>query len=717
MSDYQSFSWRAVDLGLDLRDASDRVQEGRWVRLDNARPSQEALLTSRVGRTTSLTFPGGDQVHTVKRLSDSTLLVGVGAKLYRNGTVYTYGGSSDLFSGNPLTIIPYKPERGTDVWAYVADSTELWKVHEDGRMFFWGIAPPNSACGATISGTGGLDDTVSGASAYDWRFTYYSTVTGAESNGSPIMGNKVTAGSGTGANVSVTASPDPQVDTIRLYRRGGTIPKSWRLTVSGPNTTGIIRDENTDEDIALNQSLSEENDVPFTTVNTDGSILFSQALPYMAGPFIGKYILAVGDSRRPGYFYWTNAGAPDGASSANNVQISSPTEPLIGVVIHNGAPYVMSRDNFYRVDFGQQGITFRGSKTAVGRGLAAPWAHTSGPEIFFLSQDGIYRTSGEEPASSITNEAIRPIFEGVTIGEFLPIDFDEEEALRLHYVGQELHFLYIDTDGDRQHLVWNSAYDRWRSASSAFPPTSVYGDENQSKVRTWYGTATGLLQEEVGVSDSGQAFTTDVRTGSIDLEQPGLIKEWGNVILDADPAGGIITLTPYFDAESSSLPPITLTGVGRQKFSRTLEDTYAHSIAFDISWLGSEGITLYQLTVLWREDEEAIRHWEFPPTSHGLEGWQHLRDGYITVRSQAELEFTIEVDGVSFTPVFRSDSDTLGEKTKLYFDMPPVKGKLFRYIIDSEEDFRIYGGDCEIRTKPWNTSLGYQLVSPFRKEG
>ncbi len=717
MSDYQSFSWRAVDLGLDLRDASDRVQEGKWVRLDNARPSQEALLTSRPGRANFIAFNPADEVHTIKRLSSSTLLVGVGRKLYRNGVLYSYNGSSDLFSGNPLSIIPYKPERGSDVWAYVADSAELWKVHEDGRIFFWGIAPPSSACGATISGTGGLDSTVNGSSAYDWRFSYYSTVTGAESNGSPIMANKVDAGAGTGANVSVTASPDPQVDTIRLYRRGGTIPSSWRLTVSGQNVTGNMRDENTDEDIALNQSLSEENDVPFTTVNTDGSILFSQALPYTAGPFLGKYILAVGDEKRPGYLYWTNAGAPDGASSANNVQISSPVEPLIGVLVHNGSPYVMSRDNFYRIDYGQQGITFRGSKTSVGRGLAAPWAFATGPEIFFLSQDGIYRTSGEDPATSITNEAIRPLFERVSVSNFTPIDFDEDEALRLHYVGQELHFLYIDTEGERQHLIWNSAYDRWRSASSPFPATSVYGDENQSKIRTWYGTFDGLLQEEGGVLDGGFAFTTEVRTGSIDLEQPGLVKEWGNVILDADPAGGVITLTPFFDAESYSTPPITLTGVSRQKFSRSLSDTYAHSIAFDVSWLGSAGITLYQLTVLWREDEEAIRHWEFPPTSHGLEGWQHLRDGYITVRSQAALTFTIEVDGVSFTPVFRTSSSTLGEKRKLYFDMPPVKGKLFRYIINSEEDFRIYGGDCEVRVKPWNTSLGYQLVSPFRKEG
>ena len=77
---------------------------------------------------------------------------------------------------------------------------------------------------------------------------------------------------------------------------------------------------------------------------------------------------------------------------------------------------------------------------------------------------------------------------------------------------------------------------------------------------------------------------------------------------------------------------------------------------------------------------------------------------------------TVEVDGVSHSAVFRTSSNTNGEKKKLYFDMPPTKGKLFRYTVDSSGDFRIYGQDCEVRTKPWNTNFGYQLVSPFKVE-
>lgn len=714
MSDYQSFSWRAADLGLDLRDSSDKVGEGKWVRLNNARPTQEALLTTRAGRSTTLSL--GVEIHTIKRISSDTLLVGAGRKLYRNGSPYTYNGSTDIFSGDPLTIIPFKPERGVDLWAYVADSVEMWKVHPDGRIFLWGIAPPAGQATAGVSGSGGLDTSAPGASAYDWRYTYYSSITGAESNGSQVMDRKITAAGGVGANVHVVASLDPQVDTIRLYRRGGTIPKSWRLTKSGPNQTATIRDENTDEDIALSPELSEENDVPFTTVNTDGTLLFGKALPYAAGPFLGKYVLAVGDQKRPGFFYWTNAGAPDGASSANNVQVTAPNEPLLGVAIHNGVPFVMSRDNFYGMEFGQQGITFRGSKTAVGRGLSAPFAFAVGPEIYFLSQDGIYATDGTQPATTITNEAIRPIFQGLPASNFFPVDYTQESDLRMYYVGQELHFTYLDTTAVRRHLIWNSVYDRWRSTSSESPVTIAYGDENQNRIRIFYGTSDGKVMEETGTLDDSAVIPVSTRTGSIDLDDPGTVKEWGNVLLDADPAGGTITLTPYLDAETSSLPPILITGNGRQKFARTLSDTYTHSIAFDLSW-SQAAATIYQFTVLYRPDGESVRHWEFPPTSHGLEGWQHLRDGYITVRSNAELIFTIEVDGTTFTPTFRTSSNTGGAKRKLYFDMPPTKGKLFHYQIDSSEDFRLYGQDCEIRTKPWNTSLGYQLVSPFRKEG
>lgn len=710
MADYNNLSFRIVDVGLDLRDVNDKVKEGQWVRLKNAESTQEALLTTRKGRALLVNTGVAANVHTIKRLDDFALLIGVGTRLFANSTEYVY--PTPEFSANPLSIAVMQPESSPNVWGYIADSNVMRKVDSDGHYFKWGITGGMNAVTVTIGGAGGLNSSVPGAVGYDWRVVYTSSLTGARSNPTPIMPAKVTVVNQS-ANVSVSASLDPQVDGIEVYRRGGVIPNQWRLTTTGPNTTGVIVDSNADADIATALPLSISNDVPFTTVGGDGNAITEVAMPYIAGPFLGKYILACGDPVRPGFLHWTNAGEPDGAASTNNVQVTSPAEPLIGICLFLGTPYVFTRDNLYGIDYGQTGLTFRGRLTSCGRGMAAPWAFAVGPEIYFWSQDGIYATSGDAPANSIS-EAIRPIFRGEDVGTFKAVDYSAQGSLRLQYAGQLLHVFYKDTSGDNQHLIWDSQYDRWRQVEmNEQVPTSIYDDENQHQVRTYIGTNVGKVLEIGGSDDVGLAIDVNARTGSMDFDAPQTFKELGNIIVDANPQGGTITITPYTEAEEVALTPIMLTGTGRQKWARSLNDTYCHSVAFDFAW--SEGATIYQFELLWRMDEEAVRHWEFPETTHGLGGWQHLRDGYITVRSSAPLTLTVTVDGTPYTATFRASTNTGGARRKLYFDMPPTKGKVFRYSIDSEADFRLYGEDCELRLKPWNTALGYQLVSPFRK--
>jgi hypothetical protein len=94
-----------------------------------------------------------------------------------------------------------------------------------------------------------------------------------------------------------------------------------------------------------------------------------------------------------------------------------------------------------------------------------------------------------------------------------------------------------------------------------------------------------------------------------------------------------------------------------------------------------------------------------------MPGWQMLRDMYLVVRSTSDLVFSIFVDGVLHTYTVPS---TGGERRKQHVWLDPVKGKVFRYMLDGAAPFAIYGDDCEVRAKTWNTSLGYQLVSPFR---
>lgn len=704
MSDYQNQHYRTVQLGLDLRSTPDKVAEGFWTRLHNVRSTQEAQIQPREGLVQSINTGVVADVHSIRRIDTSTLILGVGTQLFRNGTVFANGG----YSGNPLSIVPYRPNVSSESWAYIGDTTQMRKVKADGTDYKWGITGPVAANTFATSGAGNLNSSVAGASVYDWRQTYYSTATGAESNPSPVASG--IAAVNQKVDVTVTASADPQVDQIRLYRRGGTLTQ-WVLSVTGPNANGVITDNNADSTIAANEILFEDRDVPFTTVDSSGNTVLEAPASRVWGPFLGKYLMAV-DPGRPGYVAWTNAGKADEADRANNIEVTSPHEPLQNGLIYASLPFVASRDNWYGLDFGKAtSTTFTPRKMPVGKGLTAPWAFCVGPMVWFLSDDGVYETNFTQPALPITEEHLRPLFRGIAVSNLFPIDYTQPTKLRMAYFANEVWLNYQDTQGNPRALIYNTIYKRWRTASPGVSSWRVfYADENSSTARFFVGAADGkVYQMDYSLStDAGVAFPVNCRTGSEPADAPLTFKEYGNVIVDADPQNGTITVTPYINAEATALPSFTMTGNGRQKYARTLSDTRAYNLAFDFSWGDQNGI-IYQLDVMQRLEEEAIRHWQFI-TTHGMTGWQHVRDAYFCVISTQDITFTLNIDGTDFVYTIPS---TGGLRVKQYVKLEATKGKVFKYSLDCPADFRLFGNECEVRVKAWVTNLGYQLASPF----
>lgn len=711
MSDYRNLTYRLLDIGLNLTLTNDKVSEGKWLALTNVNATQEGGVGTRDGRSILITTPVVGAVHTIKRIGTTTLLVGVAGSIFRNGTLLGTG-----FSGRPLFPIPTRPPLSSTTWTYIADGTQLKKVRDDGTFWKWGITAPTNAATLTAVGSGNLDSSVAGAIVYDWRYTYYSTATGSESNPSPTVGG--IAAIAKQGQISVTASIDPQIDQIRIYRRGGANGgDAWRFTVSSGNVSGTVTDNNADSSIALNNKLLLDNDVPFTSVDSAGNTLVEVPLPYAAGPFVGKYILATGDPNRPGYVYWTNSERPDSAAVSNNVQVTNPQEPLVGVLVFSALAYTFSREDLYLLDFGGPNAlpVFTPRRTPTGLGAVGPRAFCVGDMIYFVNRRGVYSTDGQSAPKGLSEDAIRPLFQGQTIGSFSPIDFTQSDAIRLCYTGELLHFFYIDTLGVTKHLTYSLVYQRWKDVVVNGLSTSIaYQDENQASTRVLFGESDGnvYLSDPSVTTDNGGPIGVNVRTGQNDFQAPQTYKEFGNIILDADPQGGTITITPLLNYEVSFLPSFTASGTGRQKFTFSLSDTFAYALGFNLSWTGPAKI--FQFDILWRMDEESITHWEVPPGANGFVGWQHIRDAYIVLRSSAPTTFTLEVDGVPYT---YSIPSTSGLKVKNYVQLSASKGKLFRYSLDSSLPFRVYGDDCEIRSKSWNTKFGYQLSSPFVKLG
>lgn len=712
MADYNKFSFRFVNIGLNLRDAPDKVGEGQWVRLNNIRSTQEAQIQPREGSEQFGNTGVASPIHTLRRLSDTTLLVGVADQLFRNNTPYGTAG----YSGNPLSIVSYRPSISSSSWAYIGDSNQMRKVSPSGQDFKWGITAPTVPAVFVAGAAGNLDSSVSGGTVYDWRYTYYSSVTGAESNPSDTVNG--IAAVNQQVTVTVAASLDPQVDQIRIYRRGGTL-SDWLLSLTVANASGGYIDNNADSSIVTNEVLHLDRFVPFTSIDASGAATYETPMPYVWGPFIGKYIMACGAPFEPGFVFWTNSQQPDEAAIENKVEVTPPQEPLQNGFIYASNPFVFSKNDLYALDFGNAAsVTFNPRKTPCGKGLAAPWSFCVGPLIWFLSDDGIYQTDGNSPATSITEEALRPMFRGIAVSDFLPVDYSQDSTLRLAYSQNEVHFYYKDTGGTQHELIYNTLYQRWRSAKSALTDFVMgYGDENVNQTRYLIGGSDGKVyrQDPTIYPDVTTNYPVNVRTGSVDMGAPTTYKEYGNVIIDADLGGNLITVTPYINTEQSSLSSFILSGSGRQKYTASLQNTRAYNIAFDFEWFTDQPAfagTIYQMDVLWRLEEESIRHWQMI-TTHGLQGWQHVQDAYFSLISNQDVTFTLTIDDVDYTYTIPS---TNGLRKKQYIQLQAVKGKVFKYTLDCDTDFRLFGNECEVRVKQWVTDRGYQVTSPFQDD-
>ena len=712
MADYDKITFRFPDVGLNLVDDPDVLQEGEWRILRNLKPTSEGSAHTRPGRKLLFDTGTGGQVTFIQRLNPTTLVVAAGTEIYRQGLSNSVG-----WSGNTVTGVMIQPHIGDEQWLYLSDGVRLRKLGPAGEDYQWGIDGPVSACTAeTVTTYGGnLNSSAAGAIVYDWRYAYYSTKTGAESAASPTMANGIGIVN-TGAVVRVVPSTDPQVDAIKLYRRGGTLPQDWLLTVITNNSEEFIYDRNADSAIVIPPAdgiLLELAEKPFRSQDSGGNALYGVPLPYIFGPFLGQYILAMGDPNRPGYVYWTSANQPDSIDFLlNNLQVSPPNQPLVTGFIYNGTPFVASKDDFFALDYGGSEATFTSRKTPVGRGISAPFAYTIGPAIFFLSGDAIYATEGQTPARNLTDKNLRPLFRGISVEGLAPIDWTRVDEARLAWAAPELHFIYRATDDTLVHLVHDFIYGRWRQeATGGFTEAYIVRNENQARTEVLTGSTVGKVYsiDLSTTTDDGVAISWQARTGAQDMKLPQSYKEMGNVVLDANPEGTSITVTPIYDYGVSNGTAQSFTGSARAKFPLSLSDQYKHAIALDFS--GSGVASLFQCDLLWRDDGHGVVHWEYPETSHGMAGWHHVRDIYMAIRSTADATLTITIDGTVHTYTIPS---TGGERSKPHIWVKPIRGKMFRYSIDCPSAFRIYGEDCEIRVKQWNTQLGYELMSPFR---
>lgn len=772
MTDYRNKAYPIQDNGLDIVNPPDKIVPGKWYSIINAYPQGNNVLTKRKGFSSfwdqGLNGKDVNQIFPITKtvsLFSTTALggtIGITDPLNVNATSLDTGWSIPTFVSARVpylqgggTFLPYGPVPDTfdyptmpnQTWNFASSSTKMAKfafppILSTGSLiteFFWGLTAPSFTPTTLLPGSaGGQNSSVSGASPYTYVLTYFSNLTGAESvPSSESVGINSTL-QAIQLNFPSYAGPtDLQYECYRIYRKGGTQVSTYRLVDTISITSMTYTDIKSDNTISTSTPLNLDNFKPFATTSFTGATVYGTPLPYIWGPFLGQFIFACGDVVQPGSIFWTNPGRPDTMDPNNNISVTSPQEPLMNGFLYASNSFVWSQQRLFALDYGGPTAipTFTAREIPINMGLAVPFGFTvsSLGGVFFVGNDGIYMTDCQGSVQSITQDSLRPIFRGESAGGFSPVKLIDSSgnpstAIRLFSTGQELHFIYLDTAGHYQHLLYNILDKSWRQFQLGISGKHITCGEPLGTTEASYVMGTDavgdtdlhtrlLTYDNNSISppfDNFNPYQITARTGGSDMEIPETLKEFGNVIIDADVGGGTLTVTPYFDEVAGT--PSILTGTGRQRYPVSLGDTYGYFAQIQFSWSSTDNIKIYNIEYLFRVDQEVLVHWETPESALGLNGWLHLRDGYFALRSTSDIALQVVIDGVSYPYTIPS---TGGNLQKVYMKFNPVKGKMYRFILNATGSgaFRLYGVDTQLNIKPWNTNVGYQAVKPFVAPG
>jgi hypothetical protein len=196
--------------GMDLVNPVDRIPEGKYAYAQNVRRYLGGGTTSRATQDSiSYTLPSA--VHSLRRLNDLTpagpvlgfvIIGGASDKIYSNATQVDSG-----YSGNQVSLIPFRPNASVQPWMYCFDSQKSGKVRSDGLRYRVGIAEPQASPTITALAAANTLSIVGNVTAQVWGDSPHSGPTAEyiwKNSSDPMVGGIVRVS--TPPNVTTTGS-------------------------------------------------------------------------------------------------------------------------------------------------------------------------------------------------------------------------------------------------------------------------------------------------------------------------------------------------------------------------------------------------------------------------------------------------------------------------------------------------------------------------------
>lgn len=437
-------------------------------------------------------------------------------------------------------------------------------------------------------------------------------------------------------------------------------------------------------------------------------LLAAQPLPSLWGPTDNTaYMFACYDPLRPGTLYYTKGNNPDSAPDTNQIEVTSPSEPLMNGCIVNGIGMVFSTERAWLIypTFttalatvnGVSGQAFNLIESISHRGLyIRPAICTeAGKNVFFRGKDGIYISPGGAGAKSLTDSSIYNLFphEGfepqpITIAGnvIFPPDDSQPERQHLSFANGYLYYDYLNVNGNPCTLVWEAASGGWSVDGYADPVTVHALEEGQKVNDVVVGTESGSLRR---LSSSGtEVASSIICSGSVNAGDARAPKRVGDVFFKASlttlQVANINFYQDRYNALISGTNPLFFTGAGLDNYVIDFPtgSTDLTDIAIALSFPTKPG----NIMELWQPNfiplAEAIQNQSSDWDDCGLVGNKYIQ-GLILECNTFNQPKTFSIqrsdDYAAFTPV--EAPFTSAKQTMLSFSFnPPFLAHMVRKV-------------------------------------
>lgn len=311
-----------------------------------------------------------------------------------------------------------------------------------------GITPPAAAPTDNGNIAGSL---VIGAN-YIWAYTYYNSVTGAESSPSPLSA-AITIGAGGGRQLNITAGSATTADTIRVYR---TVANGGILFLDG--TTGIAS-------VTYNSTVSDAG--LSTEMELDNSRITDWGEPRYATVSQNR-VFVTGFSDTPSRVRFSKIGQsgpmPESFQATSFADCDSTgglRDINVGIGQANDVPIILKKRSVGRLDalgslndeFSVDNVVFEYKELSRAVNCINHWAQCNVyNNLLFLASDNIYMTDGKEviPRASRISDKIK----NIVLSESLKFSAHNDQANKRVYFS----VIYINDNGRQDEAQFVGSY-------------------------------------------------------------------------------------------------------------------------------------------------------------------------------------------------------------------------------------------------------------------